>query len=125
MQPGRSAMMGPLRNALDADGAVTPRQLIPRAQQGLVDLRMALTEGTGPFAAYLAKWADSQLPLQLAEVPADLLDSGLHLADARLKEELFAPRLPIYELPWLPRQPPQVFDGRPGCKDFTPCDRSR
>ena len=120
MRPGRSSMMGPLRNALEADGTVTPRQLIPRAQQGLVDLRMALTEGTGPFAAYLAKWADSQLPLQLAEVPADLLDAGLHLADARLKEELFAPRLPIYELPWLPRQPPQAFDDRPGCEDFTP-----
>ena len=68
--------------------------------------------------AILAEWADSQQPLQLTDVPADLLDAGLHLADARLKEKLFAPRLPVYELPWLPRQPPQQLDDRAGCEGY-------
>eukprot|EP00966_Prymnesium_polylepis_P283169 6543162-Prymnesium_polylepis.1 len=54
LRPGRTGVMGPVRATLTSDGAVTPRQLIPRAQQGLIDLRKALTEGTGPFAARLA-----------------------------------------------------------------------
>ena len=118
--PGRTALMGPARVAFQAEHSVTPRQLIGRAQRGLTDLRHALAEDDGAFATYLAEGADAILPLRLSEVPTDLLDAPLYLADAALKGELFARRLPIYELPWLQRQPPQVLEDRPGCERYAP-----
>ena len=109
---GMAGPMGPIRAQADHNDAVTPRQLIPRARQGLEELKQGLA-GT-----QYRDWIDVVQPLHLSEVPPDLLDAELPINDASLDKLLFAPRLPIYETTWLDRQPKQWLPQREECKDF-------
>jgi hypothetical protein len=120
MQPGSSPLLAPKWPALSAGGAITPRQLLQYSVDSLPLLRHELTTDAGPLAGYFAEWADSVQPLAVADIPSELLDRPLHLDDERLRGELFSEPLPVYETPWLARQPGQQWLARPGCEDFKP-----
>lgn len=116
-RPGKGPLLGPERQRLRTGGGVRGRDLIEMANAGTRALQHALRTTQGPFRDYLSEWSDSVQPLNLAEVPKELLDKDLRLGDNQLNEELFAPRLPVYELPWLERMPEQQpLEGR--CAGF-------
>lgn len=97
---------GPRTDRVTGD-MTTPRQLLGRAQRGLDLLRYAMESEQGPLAEVYREWADVVQPLPLEEIPKDLWDKPLRLTHGSLQTALFAPRLPVYDLPWLPRAPPQ------------------
>ena len=120
LRPGRTGLHAPWRPRLDAEDGVTPRQLIGPANEGVLQLREALRNDKSDLAEYYKEWADSADLLALANIPDDLLDQPLPIADTSLDEELFSEPLPVYELPWLPRAPPQVWDPPAGCEGYAP-----
>ena len=117
MQAGRTEYQAPARPVLNDKGETTPRALVEWSQVGLDQLKNALLKSGDP---YLELWADSAQPIKLNEHSSELLDRSLHLRDERLGQELFAPMLPIYETPWLPRMPSQMWEERVGCEGFRP-----
>ncbi|KAL3894476.1 MAG: hypothetical protein SGPRY_013797 [Prymnesium sp.] len=110
------------RDALDvlkAKPGKGPPLLTPMRALGIRQLQDAMTGDQSHLAPYYRMWAESISPLQLSEAPVDLLDAQLDLLDKALDHELFAHRLPIYELPWLKRMPRQEYTTR-GCENFRP-----
>lgn len=95
--PGVEELLAPMRTALHDGGTITPRALLPAAIRGTEALRRQLIERGG----HLAEWADAIKPLQLSEIPDALWDRSLRLHSSVLHSELFAPRLAIYDTPWL------------------------
>lgn len=78
---------GPPRvDRLASLGAVTPRDLVAQANEGVIELRAALTSESSPLAAYYREWADSLKPLRLDEVADDLLSKQLRLGDALISQ---------------------------------------
>lgn len=121
VKAGRSGLLAPRRGpSRDASG-VTPRSLIPWANRGLAQLRYdapALLREKGPAAA---EWIDAVRPLDLADVPEQLLDKPLGLDPQLVRSALFSEPLPIYETPWLARQPQQRWaPSNSSCIDYKP-----
>jgi hypothetical protein len=117
---GRSGLHAPWRPVLAGDDSITPRQLAQYAADGTRSFQADLWADDSDLADYFRERADSIQPLEVGEVPTDLLDKTLHLKDPKLRAELFSEPLPVYELPWLPRMPNQQWEPRPGCEDYRP-----
>lgn len=87
--------------------AVSPKELFDAGNFGLEQLRDAITGYEGPAASSIREWAGSISPLDISEVPSELWNKQIKLSVEAIGDSLFAPRLPVYELPWLDRMPPQ------------------
>ena len=119
-EAGRAGYHAPERAVPPGPVSVTPRQLIETTERGLLRLREALRARTGGTAAYFHEWAAPIGPLQLGDVEDGLLDRPMDISVEALGRRLYAPPLPVYELPWLPRMPDQVWEERAGCAAFQP-----
>ena len=112
---GKADYLAPRRPVIDEGGATTPRELVEWSQSALGGLKSALLDAGD---SYYQGWVDRVRPLRISELSAELLDKKLYLRDERLGRELFAPLLPVYETPWLPRMPAQEWSPKPGCETF-------
>ena len=115
IRAGKTDYLAPTRPVMDEGGATTPRELIEWSQTALGELKSRLLDAGD---SYYVQWVDSARPLKVSELSNELLDKRLHFHDERLGKELFAPMLPVYETPWLPRMPAQVWNPEPGCEAF-------
>ena len=125
--PGRTVIAAPRRSVITEGQPFKPRDLIDAANHDVLRLREVLARAGrdlgGRFAATsqkLSGYADATSPLDLSEIPPDLLDKEITMDFDYLGKQLFSEPLPVYELPWLPRMPKQVWDPRPGCEDYSP-----
>ncbi|KAL3902680.1 MAG: hypothetical protein SGPRY_011966 [Prymnesium sp.] len=118
-RPGKGPLLTPTRSKLQAEQKLTPRQLVESSAEGIEQLRAAMLQDESALATYYQMWSESISPLQLSETPEDLMDIQLDLLDEARDRELFAPRLPVYELPWLERMPQQVDEAGCHLLDYT------
>jgi hypothetical protein len=122
---GRSdELVAPRPQLLQVLDAPQPSGRITEVDSSLVQLRDALVNYEGPHRAHVRGWLDSIQPSDLSEVPPDLLDSPVPVRDPALDMKLFAPRLPVHVLPWLPRMPQPPLSSRPECANFRASDAS-
>ena len=98
--------------------APTPRELVPRMAEDIEAFKLDLGQYRGPHEEHVRGWVDSVQPLDLSEVPDEMLDQPVPIRDPALALELYPRPLAIHELPWLPRMPQPAVPMPADCEGF-------